>query len=180
MFDAEHFFDGYAADPDYALACLEAATRRRRTLDRAVRHQWRPLPHEVARIVERVAAIVPPERLGIHTHNDTENAVANTLAAVQAGARQVQGTLNGLGERCGNANLVSLMPTLTLKMGYETGVGDDGLARLTAVSRALDERLNRTPDRHAAYVGANAFAHKAGLHASAVAKDAACYEHIDP
>ena len=138
------------------------------------------LPHEVARVVERVTAIVPPERLGIHTHNDTENAVANTLAAVQAGARQVQGTLNGLGERCGNANLVSLIPTLTLKMGYETGVDDDGLARLTAVSRALDERLNRTPDRHAAYVGANAFAHKAGLHASAVAKHAACYEHIEP
>ena len=126
-------------------------------------------------------AIVPPERLGIHTHNDTENAVANTLAAVQAGARQVQGTLNGLGERCGNANLVEPDPDAdALKMGYETGVDDDGLARLTAVSRALDERLNRTPDRHAAYVGANAFAHKAGLHASAVAKHAACYEHIEP
>ena len=180
MFDAEHFFDGYAADPDYALACLEAATRAGARWIVLCDTNGGRLPHEIARVVERVAAIVPPERLGIHTHNDTENAVANTLAAVQAGARQVQGTLNGLGERCGNANLVSLLPTLTLKMGYETGVREDGLARLTAISRALDERLNRTPDRHAAYVGANAFAHKAGLHASAVAKHAACYEHIEP
>jgi 2-isopropylmalate synthase len=138
------------------------------------------LPPENATGVEQVTRLVPPERLGIHTPPDTENAVANTLAAVQAGARQVQGTLNGLGERCGNANLVSLIPTLTLKMGYQTGIGESGLARLTAVSRALDERLNRTPDSRAAYVGANAFAHKAGLHASAVAKDAACYEHIEP
>jgi 2-isopropylmalate synthase len=180
MFDAEHFFDGYAADPAYALACLQAAQRAgARWLVLCDTNGGR-LPHEIGRVVEEVTAVVPPERLGIHTHNDTENAVANTLAAVQAGARQVQGTLNGLGERCGNANLISLIPTLTLKMGYATGVGESGLTHLTAVSRALDERLNRTPNRHAAYVGANAFAHKAGLHAAAVAKHAACYEHIEP
>jgi 2-isopropylmalate synthase len=180
MFDAEHFFDGYAADPAYALACLEAAKRAGARWIVLCDTNGGRLPHEIAKVVEQVTRLVPPERLGIHTHNDTENAVANTLAAVQAGARQVQGTLNGLGERCGNANLVSLIPTLTLKMGYQTGIGESGLARLTAVSRALDERLNRTPDSRAAYVGANAFAHKAGLHASAVAKDAACYEHIEP
>ena len=121
MFDAEHFFDGYAADPGYAVACLEAANRAGARWIVLCDTNGGRLPHEIARVVERVTAIVPPERLGIHTHNDTENAVANTLAAVQAGARQVQGTLNGLGERCGNANLVSLIPTLTLKMGYETG-----------------------------------------------------------
>ncbi len=180
MFDAEHFFDGYAADPAYALACLAAAQRAGARWIVLCDTNGGRLPHEIGRIVEEVTAVVPPERLGIHTHNDTENAVANTLAAVQAGARQVQGTLNGLGERCGNANLISLIPTLVLKMGYATGVGESGLAHLTAISRALDERLNRTPNRHAAYVGANAFAHKAGLHASAVAKHAACYEHIEP
>ena len=127
-----------------------------------------------------VAQRIPGERLGIHTHNDTENAVANSLAAVRAGARQVQGTLNGLGERCGNANLVSLIPTLKLKLGYEIGVSDAGLRHLTQLSRTFDERLNRTPNRHAPYVGASAFAHKAGLHASAVAKSPAFYEHIDP
>ncbi len=120
------------------------------------------------------------DRLGIHCHNDTGNAVANSLAAVRAGARQVQGTLNGLGERCGNANLITLIPTLMLKMGYATGVGRGGAARLTHVSRFLDERLNRAPDRHAPYVGEAAFAHKGGLHVSAVEKDPRSYEHIDP
>ena len=107
------------------------------------------LPHEVEAVVARVARRIPGERLGIHTHNDTENAVANSLAAIRAGARQVQGTLNGLGERCGNANLVSLIPTLKLKLGYEVGVSDDGLRHLTQLSRTFDERLNRTPNRHA-------------------------------
>jgi 2-isopropylmalate synthase len=180
LFDAEHFFDGYAEDPGYARACVEAALRAGARWIVLCDTNGGRLPHEIAQVVEEVTALVPPERLGIHTHNDTENAVANTLAAVRAGARQVQGTLNGLGERCGNANLISLIPTLTVKMGYKTGVSERGLAHLTAISRALDERLNRTPDAHAAYVGANAFAHKAGLHASAVAKNAACYEHIEP
>lgn len=180
ILDAEHFFDGHKDDPGYAVACLDAAL--------AAGARWvvlcdtngGTLPHEVEAIVGRVAARIPPERLGIHTHDDTGNAVANSLAAVRAGARQVQGTLNGLGERCGNANLVTLIPTLALKLGYETGVTDEGLSRLTPLSRTFDEQLNRTPNRHAPYVGASAFAHKAGLHASAVAKDPRYYEHLDP
>lgn len=145
MFDAEHFFDGYLADADYALACLDAAKRGGARWIVLCDTNGGRLPHEIARVVERVAALVPPDALGIHTHDDTENAVAGTLAAVRAGARQVQGTLNGLGERCGNANLVALIPTLMLKMGYRTGVTEDGLRHLTALSRALDERLNRIP-----------------------------------
>ena len=180
MFDAEHCFDGFKEDGEYTLACLEAA--------HAAGARWivlcdtngGALPHEVEAVVARVVRAIPNERVGIHTHNDTENAVANSLAAIRAGARQVQGTLNGLGERCGNANLVSLIPTLKLKLGYEVGVSDDGLRHLTQLSRTFDERLNRTPNRHAPYVGASAFAHKAGLHASAVAKSPAFYEHIDP
>ena len=180
IFDAEHFFDGYKANPDYAMQCLKAA--------HAAGARWLvlcdtnggTLPHEVERIVGEVARVIPGDRLGIHCHNDTENAVANSLAAIRAGARQVQGTLNGLGERCGNANLVSLIPTLMLKMGYETGVSAAGLKKLTHLSRLLDERLNRAPNRHAAYVGEAAFAHKGGLHVSAVEKDARSYEHIDP
>ena len=180
MLDAEHFFDGFAADPDYALACLDAAIGAGARWVVLCDTNGGRLPIEIARAVEQVLEVVPGEKLGIHTHNDTENAVANALAAVEAGARQVQGTLNGLGERCGNANLISLLPTLTLKMGFETGVDEAGLSQLTEISRSLDERLNRTPDRHAAYVGVNAFTHKAGLHASAVAKDPSLYEHIEP
>ena len=118
MFDAEHFFDGYAADADYALACLAAAAEGGARWIVLCDTNGGRLPHEIAAAVERVVRLVPPERLGIHTHNDTENAVAGSLAAVRAGARQVQGTLNGLGERCGNANLVALIPTLMLKLGY--------------------------------------------------------------
>ena len=180
IFDAEHFFDGYKADPRYALECLKAA--------HAAGARWLvlcdtnggTLPHEVERIVAEVAKTVPGDRLGIHCHNDTENAVANSLAAVRAGARHVQGTINGLGERCGNANLVSIIPTLMLKMGLSTGVGEAGLKGLTHLSRLLDERLNRAPNRHAAYVGEAAFAHKGGLHVSAVEKDPRSYEHVDP
>ncbi|MGI9506893.1 MAG: citramalate synthase [Geminicoccaceae bacterium] len=180
MLDAEHFFDGFAADPDYALACLEAALQAGARWVVLCDTNGGRLPHEIAEAVEQAQKVVPSEKLGIHTHNDTENAVANTLAAVQAGARQVQGTLNGLGERCGNANLVSLLPTLVLKMGYQTGISEEALSGLTEISRSIDERLNRHPDNHAAYVGANAFTHKAGLHASAVAKDPSFYEHIEP
>ncbi|MEK9905017.1 MAG: citramalate synthase, partial [Rhodospirillales bacterium] len=138
------------------------------------------LPNEIFEIVRVVCARFPGEKIGIHTHNDTENAVANSLAAVQAGARQVQGTLNGLGERCGNANLISLIPSLMLKLGYDVGISNEALKKLPEVSRMLDERLNRAPNRHAAYVGASAFAHKAGLHVSAVEKDPSLYEHINP
>ena len=185
VFDAEHFFDGYADNPDYALTCLRAA--------RDAGARWivlcdtngGTLPTEIGRIVaEVIAAGIPGDRLGIHTHDDTGNAVAGSLAAVDAGARQVQGTLNGLGERCGNANLTTLIPTLMLKTPYadrfEIGVSRNGLQRLTAVSRQLDEILNRVPQRQAAYVGASAFAHKAGLHASAILKDPSTYEHVDP
>ncbi len=180
MFDAEHFFDGFKQDEGYALACLAAAFEAGARWLVLCDTNGGTLPHEIERIVGRVAARFPPERLGIHTHNDTENAVANTLAAVRAGCRQVQGTLNGLGERCGTANLVSLIPTLVLKMGYETGVSAEAMARLTQISRTFDEQLNRIPDRHAAYVGASAFAHKGGLHAAAVLRDPSFYEHIDP
>ncbi len=185
LFDAEHFFDGYKANPDYAIACLRAA------FDAGAR--WivlcdtngGVLPAEVGQIVgDVIAAGIPGGRLGIHCHNDTENAVANSLAAVDAGARQIQGTLNGLGERCGNANLTSLIPTLLLKEPYastlEIGVSLDGLRNLTRTSRLLDDILNRIPARQAPYVGSSAFAHKAGLHASAILKDPSTYEHIDP
>ena len=180
MFDAEHFFDGFADDPDYAMACLEAAyDGGARWLVLCDTNGGR-LPHEIERTVARMVERFGGERVGIHTHNDTGTGVAGALAGVLAGARQVQGTLNGLGERCGNADLVALIPTLALKLGFETGVDPERLRRLTDVSRALDEQLNRIPNRHAAYVGQNAFAHKGGLHASAVAKDPTSYEHIDP
>jgi 2-isopropylmalate synthase len=180
LFDAEHFFDGYKANAAYALACARAAFEAGARWIVLCDTNGGTLPEEVERIVAEVAKTIPGERLGIHAHNDTENAVANSLAAVRAGARMVQGTLNGLGERCGNANLVSLIPTLALKMGCETGVSSDGLRQLTHVSRVLDERLNRAPNRHAPYVGEAAFAHKGGLHVSAVEKDPRTYEHIPP
>jgi len=180
MYDAEHFFDGYKANPEYALRCIVSAYEAGARWVVLCDTNGGTLPHEIERIVGEVAAHVPGSRLAIHAHNDTENAVANSLAAVRAGARMVQGTLNGLGERCGNANLCSLIPTLMLKMGYETGVTEEGLRHLTHASRLLDERLNRMPNRHQAYVGEAAFAHKGGLHVSAIAKDPTTYEHIDP
>lgn len=180
LFDAEHFFDGFKSDPAYALKCVTTAYEAGARWVVLCDTNGGSLPDEIERIVTEVAKHVPGDHIGIHCHNDTENAVANSLAAVRAGARQVQGTLNGLGERCGNANLVSLLPSLMLKMGYHTGVDADGLARLTHTSRLLDERLNRAPNRHAAYVGEAAFAHKGGLHVSAVEKDPRCYEHIPP
>ena len=184
MLDCEHFFDGYKANRDYALACAKAAY--------AAGARWivlcdtngGTLPHEIERIVADVGKHVPGTHLGIHAHNDTENAVANSLAAIRAGVQHVQGTLNGLGERCGNANLVSLIPTLLLKRDYaeafEIGVTLEQLATLTKVSHTLDELLNRAPNRHQPYVGASAFATKAGIHASAVLKDPATYEHVAP
>ncbi len=185
LFDAEHFFDGYRANPDYALACLQAALEAGARWVVLCDTNGGALPEEVGQVTRAViAAGIPGDRLGIHTHNDAEMAVANTLAAVDAGARQIQGTLNGLGERCGNANLTSLIPTLLLKAPYaerfEIGVSRDGLAGLTRLSRLVDDILNRAPDPHAAYVGASAFAHKAGLHASAILKDPATYEHVAP
>ena len=185
LFDAEHFFDGYKANPAYALEAIHAA------FDAGAR--WivlcdtngGTLPHEISQIVtEVIASGIPGDHLAIHTHNDTENAVAGSLAAVLAGVRQVQGTLNGLGERCGNANLTTLIPTLLLKEPFasmfETGVSRENLKGLRKASRLLDDILNRVPAKQAAYVGASAFAHKSGLHASAIAKDPSTYEHIDP
>ena len=185
LFDAEHFFDGYKDNPEYALAACRAALEAGARWVVLCDTNGGALPAEVSRIVaEVVAAGIPGEKLGIHTHNDTENAVACSLAAVDAGARQIQGTLNGLGERCGNANLTALIPTLLLKEPYasqfDTGVSLKALKGLTRISRTLDDILNRVPVRQAAYVGASAFAHKAGLHASAILKDPSTYEHIEP
>jgi len=185
LFDAEHFFDGYKANPDYALDSLSAAHRAGARWIVLCDTNGGTLPRDIRQITGAViAAGIPGDHLGIHTHNDTETAVAGSLAAVDAGARQIQGTLNGLGERCGNANLTALIPTLMLKepyaSAYTTGVTPAALRALTKASRQLDEILNRVPMKQAAYVGASAFAHKAGLHASAILKDPSTYEHIDP
>ncbi len=184
LIDCEHFFDGYKGNREFALAAARTA------LDAGAR--WVVLcdtnggtmPHEVAEIVLDVAKVVPGANLGIHTHNDTDNAVANSLMAVRAGCRQIQGTLNGLGERCGNANLTSIIPTLLLKnefaSRFETGITPERLRTLTHASRVLDEVLNIAPNRHAPYVGESAFATKAGIHASAIAKNPDTYEHVPP
>ena len=185
LFDAEHFFDGFKANPEYALKAIHAAHDAGARWIVLCDTNGGVLPHEVSDIVTAVIASgIPGDHLAIHTHNDTENAVANSLAAVLAGARQIQGTLNGLGERCGNANLTTIIPTLLLKEPYasqfETGVTPAALKGLRRASRMLDDILNRVPAKQAPYVGASAFAHKSGLHASAIAKDPSTYEHIDP
>ena len=184
MLDAEHFFDGYKANPKYAIACLKAA------FDQGAR--WivlcdtngGTLPHEISYIVTDVLKHIPGKNLGIHAHNDTGNAVANSLTAVLAGVRQVQGTINGLGERCGNANLMSLIPTFFLKKDFfskfEINIKPNNIKNLTQCSRLLDEILNRKPNKHLPYVGAAAFSHKGGLHVSAVQKNPKTYEHVDP
>ncbi len=185
IFDAEHFFDGYKENPEYALRCLRAAFENGAGWIVLCDTNGGTLPDEIGRITtEVIAAGIPGQRLGIHTHDDTGTAVAGAFAAVDAGARQIQGTLNGLGERCGNADLVSILPTLMLKEPYasrfRTGVSETGLKSLTRVSRILDDILNRVPEKSAPYVGASAFVHKAGLHASAVVRNPATYEHVDP
>lgn len=185
LFDAEHFFDGYKANPAYALACCRTAYQAGARWVILCDTNGGTLPAEVGTITAAViAAGVPGDHLGIHCHDDTGTAVANSLAAIDAGARQVQGTLNGLGERCGNANLTALIPTLLLKepykSRYETGVSEAKLTGITRLSRRLDDILNRVPLRSSAYVGASAFAHKAGLHASAILKDPSTYEHVAP
>jgi 2-isopropylmalate synthase len=184
LLDCEHFFDSFKANPAYALACATAAYGEGARWVVLCDTNGGTLPHEVEAIVAEVVKHIPGDHIGIHAHNDTEQAVANSLAAVRAGARQIQGTLNGLGERCGNANLVSIIPTLKLKDEFagrfDIGVTDDKLKHLVHVSRELDERLNRVPNRHAPYVGDSAFATKAGIHASAIIKDPATYEHIAP
>jgi len=182
--DCEHFFDGFKDNPDYALQCAEAAYKAGARWVALCDTNGGTLPHEIEEIVRKVAELVPGDHLGIHAHNDTEQAVANSFAALRGGARQIHGALNGLGERCGNANLCSIIPTLLLKKDmadrYEIGVSLDSLRSLTKLSHTLDELLNRSPDRHAPYVGASAFATKAGIHASAVLKDPRTYEHVTP
>ncbi len=180
MFDAEHFFDGYKANPKFSLRAIKTA------FDAGAR--WivlcdtngGTLPSEISKIVKEVTEIIPGENLGIHCHNDTGNAVANSIAAVEAGVRQVQGTLNGLGERCGNANLISIIPTLFLKMGFDVGIAEKELKNLVRASNFLDDLLNKERDKFAPYVGKYAFAHKGGLHVSAVAKNPSSYEHVAP
>ncbi|MBT1155178.1 citramalate synthase [Aminobacter anthyllidis] len=185
MVDCEHFFDGFKANPDYALACARTA------YDAGAR--WVVLcdtnggtqPSEVREIVARVIASgIPGAHLGIHAHDDTGQAVANSLAAIEAGVRQVQGTINGIGERCGNANLITIVPTLALKPHFaerfETGISAEALAGISRLSRAFDELLNRAPEAQSPYVGASAFATKAGIHASAIAKEPKTYEHVPP
>ena len=185
LFDAEHFFDGYRANPGYAVSCLRAAYDAGARWIVLCDTNGGTLPAEVGRVVaEVIAAGIPGDHLGIHCHDDTGTAVAASLAAIEAGARQVQGTLNGLGERCGNANLTTLIPTLLLKepfaSRFDIGVTPQALSGLLRVSRMLDDILNRVPLRAAPYVGASAFAHKAGLHASAILKDPTTYEHVPP
>ena len=184
LLDCEHFFDGYKANPDYALLCAKAAYDAGARWVVLCDTNGGTLPEEIESIVGEVVKRIRGDRLGIHVHNDTDNGVANSLAAVRAGARQIQGTLNGLGERCGNANLSSIIPTLLLKSDYaerfETGVTPEKLRTLTHASRIIDELLNRAPNRHAPYVGEAAFAHKGGIHVSAVQKDPRTYEHVPP
>ena len=182
--DCEHFFDGYKANPDYALACARTAFEAGARWVVLCDTNGGSMPHEVTEIVTAVTRSVPGDHLGIHAHDDTGQAVANSLAAIRAGVRQVQGTLNGIGERCGNANLTTILPTLVLKdefaSRFDTGVTTEQLRTLTQVSRAFDEIINRAPNRHAPYVGLSAFATKAGIHASAILKDPRTYEHVSP
>jgi 2-isopropylmalate synthase len=184
MLDCEHFFDGYKANPQFALSCAMAAYDAGARWVVLCDTNGGTLPHEIEKIVGEVTKVIPGDHIGIHAHNDTEQAVANSLAAVRAGARHIQGTLNGLGERCGNANLVSIIPTLKLKSEFadkfEIGVSEAQLKNLVHASRMLDELLNRAPNRYAPYVGENAFATKAGIHASAIVKDPGTYEHVAP
>src|SRR6202050_1310479 len=184
LLDCEHFFDGYKAKPAYALACAKAAYDEGARWVVLCDTNGGTLPHEVEEIVGEVCATIPGDHVGIHAHNDTEQAVANTFAAVRAGARQIQGTLNGLGQLCANANLTSIIPTLKLKPEFsekfDIGVSDQKLHGLAHVSHTLDEMLNQAPNRHAPYVGESAFATKAGIHASAIVKEPATYEHVAP
>jgi 2-isopropylmalate synthase len=184
LLDCEHFFDGYKANPGYALACAKAAYDEGARWVVLCDTNGGTLPHEVEKIVAEVCREIPGDHVGIHAHNDTEQAVANSFAALRAGARQIQGTLNGLGERCGNANLVSIIPTLKLKpefsQQFDIGVSDAALGHVARVSHALDDLLNRASDRHAPYVGESAFATKAGIHASAILKEPKTYEHVAP
>lgn len=178
IYDAEHFFDGFKDDPDYALQSLTAAVAGGADWIVLCDTNGGTLPHELAPIFQAVQKVLSTP-LGIHCHNDAECAVANSLEAVHLGARQVHGTINGYGERCGNANLVSILPNLQLKLGYAC-VPKKQLQNLRRLSRFVDELANLTPKGHQPYVGKSAFAHKGGMHVSAIQKESRTYEHIDP
>jgi len=184
LIDCEHFFDGFKSNSDFSLRCIEAAIERGSKWVVLCDTNGGTLPNEVFKIVSEVTKRFPGEKIGIHCHNDTENAVANSLAAIDAGARQLQGTINGLGERCGNANLISIIPTFLLKKQYsekyDISIDKEKLKELKNLSRLIDDILNKHPNNHQPYVGDNAFAHKGGLHVSAVMKDPTTYEHVDP
>jgi 2-isopropylmalate synthase len=179
LLDAEHFFDGYAEDPGYALDCVRAAADAGAERVVLCDTNGGSLPSQIAAAVRGVREALPDVALGIHTHDDSGCAVANTLVAVEAGATQVQGTINGIGERTGNANLVTIIADLQLKMGIEV-LAPEQLARLTETAHLVDELLNRAPDVGQPYVGKHAFAHKAGMHAAGIRADASTFEHVDP
>ncbi|PPR46948.1 MAG: (R)-citramalate synthase [Alphaproteobacteria bacterium MarineAlpha5_Bin9] len=180
IFDAEHFFDGFKKDKKYSLKCIEAAFSAGARWVILCDTNGGTLPDEIFNIVEEACKVVPGKNLGIHAHNDTDNAVANSLAALNAGVRQVQGTINGLGERCGNTNLISLIPTLSLKTNFNLNIKQENLNKLFNISKLLNEILNIQSNKQSPYVGEYAFSHKGGLHAAAVEKNPQTYEHIDP
>ncbi|MDH5511209.1 MAG: citramalate synthase [Nitrospinota bacterium] len=179
MFDAEHFFDGYKANPEYAMNALEAAQQAGASWQVLCETNGGALPFDVERITAEVALKLPDARYGIHCHNDSETAVANTLAGVERGVRQVQGTINGIGERCGNANLCSIIPNLQMKMGYRA-VPPAKMKKLLELSHLVYELANMSLRPHQPYVGRSAFAHKGGIHVAAVSRDPATYEHVAP
>ncbi|MEG4023627.1 MULTISPECIES: citramalate synthase [unclassified Microcoleus] len=184
IYDAEHWFDGYKHNPDYAIKTLEVAADAGAEWLVLCDTNGGTLPHEVSQVVREVLESLGTNReksiqLGIHTHNDSGVAVANALAAVREGVTMVQGTINGYGERCGNANLCSLIPNFQLKLGHDC-IQDEQLVRLTQVSRSISEIVNLAPDDHAPFVGLSAFAHKGGIHVSAVEKNPLTYEHLEP
>ncbi|MDX8406647.1 MAG: citramalate synthase [Mariprofundus sp.] len=180
MFDAEHFFDGYVANRDYAMQVLAAAAAAGADALVLCDTNGGSLPDHIAACVRDVVATYPDVAVGIHAHNDSEMAVGNTIAAVCAGASHVQGTVNGIGERCGNGNLISIIPALKVKMGLDCGIVVDSLKKLRGLSTFVNEMANQLPWQHQPYVGQNAFAHKGGIHVSAVRKASCLYEHIDP
>ncbi|MDQ6998087.1 MAG: citramalate synthase [Mariprofundus sp.] len=180
FFDAEHFFDGFAANESYALNVLEAAVEGGADAVVLCDTNGGSTPFPVFDVVSQVKQHLPGQVLGIHAHNDCEMSVANSVAAVRAGVSHVQGTMNGIGERCGNANLVSIIPVLQLKMGMDCGVSPERLSQLSSLSHFVNEMANRLPWLHQPFVGQNAFAHKGGIHVSAIRKQSDLYEHMDP
>ena len=180
FFDAEHFFDGFKDNKEYSLKVIRVAISSGAEWVILCDTNGGTLPNEVFEIVSEVTKEIDGSKIGIHCHNDTGNAVANSLEAVRAGARQIQGTINGLGERCGNANLTSLIPVLKLKLNYDVAISDEKLKEIKHLSNYLCDLLNYPYDAYAPFVGCSAFAHKGGLHASGVAKNSKCYEHIEP